>query len=177
MLIPKKPDDFEVSHLCPILLFYIDCNQNNKHLGWEVMRLAEANDSLTGEQYGSCKDHSAIDKAINKWVLFDILRLERKTATSTAVNLRSCYDLIVHSAASIAMQWQGMLTAPIICMFAALEQMELWVCTAFEDSEEKYGGELFAIPFDPAKGTGHHKRSRWWSAPKFCHGTQRYRPV
>ena len=73
MLIPKKPDDFEVSHLRPILLFDINCNQNNKRLGREVMRLAETHDGLTSEQYGSRKDHSAINQAINKWLLFDIL--------------------------------------------------------------------------------------------------------
>ena len=53
------------------------------------------------------------------------------------------------------MQRQGMPTAPITCMFTTLEQMELRVRTAFGDSEETYGDELFAIPFDhPPQGAG-----------------------
>jgi hypothetical protein len=41
LMIPKKTNNTRVENLRPIVLFEVDCNQNHKRLGRQVMRLAE----------------------------------------------------------------------------------------------------------------------------------------
>jgi hypothetical protein len=73
ILIPKKVFDMKVESLRPILLFEVDCNQNNKLLGRTVMQMAETHHGLADKQYGSRKHHSAAEQALNKQLTFDIL--------------------------------------------------------------------------------------------------------
>ena len=148
-LIPKKLDTDHVEDLRPILLFEVDCNMANKRIGRVMMEMAERNGSLSPEQYGSRKDHSAGIQALNHCLAFDLLRLERRNGIDTAVDLRSCYDLIVHSAASLSMQRQGVPAPSVVCMFTTLQNMVHTVRTAFGESTQSFGGDLWAIPCQP----------------------------
>ena len=56
------------------------------------------------------------------------------------VNLRSGYDLVMHAAAAMSMQWQGALDPPMVSMFSTLQGMEHSVRTAFGDSQWMFGG-------------------------------------
>jgi hypothetical protein len=49
----KKSDITEFSSLQTICLFPVDCNYASKHIGREMMKMAEATSSLVPEQYGS----------------------------------------------------------------------------------------------------------------------------
>ena len=153
-LIPKKIGSESVEDLRPILLFEVDCNMANKRIGRVMMEMAERNDGLSKEQYGSRKDHSAGIQALNHCLAFDLLRLERRNGVDTAVDLRSCYDLIVHSAASLSMQRQGVPAASVVCMFTTLQNMVHTVRTAFGESTQTFGGDLWAIPTTPPQGVG-----------------------
>ena len=149
LLIRKKAGDDSVEGSRPIVLFEIDSNKNHKILGREMMAAAEANEGLAPEQYGSRKGHSAADQALNKRLLFDLMRQKRHPATDTAVDLKSCYDLVAHAPASISMQRQHLQEPPIVCMMTTLQNMVHTVRTAFGDSERSFGGELYAVPFAP----------------------------
>ena len=149
VLIPKKAGDDRVDHLRPILLFEVDANQNNKRMGKVMMRMAEANGGISPEQYGSRKGRSSAEQALNKRLTFDILRQERRSAVDVSVDLRSCYDLVTHSAASLSMQRQGLPEQPIVCMFTSLQNMVHTVKTSFGESDRSFGGKLWAFPFSP----------------------------
>ena len=62
-----------LSGLRTIVLFPVDCNFAFKHVGHQMMQVAELTRSLAPKQYGSRKQHKAIDLAINKALTFDIL--------------------------------------------------------------------------------------------------------
>jgi len=65
VMLLKKSGMTELSSLQTIVLFPVDCNFAFKHVGKEMMKIAE--------QYGSRKRHRAIDLALNKALTFDIL--------------------------------------------------------------------------------------------------------
>jgi hypothetical protein len=61
VMIKKKSGVTDLSGLCTIVLFPVDCNFAFKHVGREMMKVAEATGSLAPEQYGSRRKHKAID--------------------------------------------------------------------------------------------------------------------
>jgi hypothetical protein len=103
----KKSGVTDLSGLCTIVLFPVDCNFAFKHVGRSMMRVAEKTKSLAQEQYGSRKRHKAIDLAVNKALTFDILRQLKRTGVICSNNAKSCYDLIGHSPAALSMQRVG----------------------------------------------------------------------
>eukprot|EP00978_Attheya_sp_CCMP212_P000654 scaffold1295_cov57-Attheya_sp.AAC.3 len=111
--------------------------------------MAERNGTLSKEQYGSRKDHLAGIQALNHCLAFDLLRQERRNGIDTAVDLCSCYDLIVHAAASLSMHRQGVPAPAVVCMFTTLQNMVHTVRTAFGESSQTFGGDLWALPVNP----------------------------
>jgi hypothetical protein len=73
VMIQKKAGHTHMSALRTIVLFPVDCNYAFKHIGREMMRLAEKTKSLAPEQYGSRKAHKAMDLAVNKALTYDLL--------------------------------------------------------------------------------------------------------
>ena len=149
LLIHKKPNDNRVHRLRPILLFDLEANMHNKRLGRIAMENAERLQGVADEQYGSRKHKAADVQALNTRLFYDHIRLKRKPATSTFIDLVSNYDLVVHSIASLALQRVNTPKAPIDCTFTTLQDMVHTVRTAYGDSIESYGGELWAIPCSP----------------------------
>ena len=78
VMILKKSGVTELSSLRTICLFPVDCNYAFKHIGREMMKIAEATSSLAPEQYGSRRGHKAIDLAVNKTLTYDLLRQLRR---------------------------------------------------------------------------------------------------
>eukprot|EP00978_Attheya_sp_CCMP212_P001589 scaffold3244_cov37-Attheya_sp.AAC.4 len=116
----KKKEDSRVENKRPIVcLFEVDCNQNHKHLGRELMKRAEAHGGLAPEQYGSRKKYSSAEQALNKRLTFDILCQERRSAIDTTIDLASCYDLVLHTIRTVA-----------------------------GESEASFGGQLWAVAFE-----------------------------
>ena len=116
----------------------------------DLMTNAEKNGTVAKEQYGSRKRHSAEDHCLNKRLTFDILRQKKRPGTHLATDLLSCYDRIVHSVASLAMQQQGMPTGPIVCMFTTLQEMKHHIRTIFGDSTTIFDSteDLHAVPLN-----------------------------
>eukprot|EP00957_Ditylum_brightwellii_P195370 14885575-Ditylum_brightwellii.AAC.1 len=61
----------------------------------------------------------------------------------------SNYDLVVHNIMSLALQRVGMPKAPICCTFATLQDMVHSVQTAYGDSLQTYGGDLWIVKIKP----------------------------
>ncbi len=109
VMILNKSGHTQLSSLRTICLFPVDCNFAFKHVGREMIWLVEAKNSLAPEQYGSRKVHWAIDLVVNKALTYNLLCQLKRTGAICSNDARSCYDLIGHTQASLAMQWNGYL--------------------------------------------------------------------
>jgi hypothetical protein len=78
-----------------------------------MMQKAERENLEALELYGSRKKHHAIDLALNKTLMNYILRQLRCLGAICSNDTQSCYDLIGHTQASLAMQHQGVSKAVV----------------------------------------------------------------
>ena len=152
-MIEKKKGVFKVDKLRTILLYEADFNMNNKYVGRDMMYKAEAAQLLAKEQYGSRKRKAAISHALNKRLTFDIMRQQKKRGGICSCDLKSCYDRIVHSFAALAMRRAGAAKSATVSMFDTIQKLKHQVRTAFGDSEDTFGGELWR-DLDPLMGVG-----------------------
>ena len=152
-LIPKEAGNYRVNRLRTILLYEADFNFNNKVLGRRMMQSAESHGVLASEQYGSRKMMSAIECALNKRLMFDILRQLKRSAGICSCDLQSCYDRIIHSFASVAMQRAGAPLPAIESMLATIQQLKHVVRTCHGDSTKSFGGEEWR-ELNPLHGVG-----------------------
>lgn len=107
VMITKRAGLINPSNLRTIVLFHPDCNYAFKRIGRGMMRTAERAKSLAAEQYGSRKCHRAIDLAVKKDLTNDIMRQLKRPGAIYSNDAKSCYDLIGHAQASLAMQCNG----------------------------------------------------------------------
>jgi hypothetical protein len=146
VMILKKSGITQLSSLRTICLFPVDCNYAFKHIGREMMKIAEATGSLAPEQYGSRKGHRSIDLAVSKALTYDLFRQLQCTGAICFNDARSCYDLIGHSQASIAMQRNGVPRSTVDCLFSTLQNAKHQVRTGYGDSSKSYGGDAWITP-------------------------------
>ena len=137
VMLLKKEGYFLLEKLRTIVLFESDFNQENKRLGREAMNLALDKNMISEEQY-SRPGRSAQDNATNKRLMFDYQRIKRQGFGMCACDLKSCYDRIVHNAASLALQRVGVRKSDIASMFGTIQTMVHKVRTAFGDSAVTY---------------------------------------
>ena len=95
---------------------------------------------MAPEQY-STPGRKAIDHALNKRLVFDIIRYQKSSLAMTSCDLKSCYDRIVHVPATMAMFWAGASAEPVSSMFSTIENTMHTTRTAYGDSSKKYGGQ------------------------------------
>lgn len=145
-MIQKKANKTDIDNLRTICLFEVDANYLFKHIGREMMRNAEKYSTIAKEQYGSKKNHRAIDLAVNKVLTNDILRQAKRTGAVCSNDAKACYDLIGHTQASLCMQRQGVPPAAVKCLFTTLQEATHCVRTAFGDSTFTYGGSGWLKP-------------------------------
>eukprot|EP00957_Ditylum_brightwellii_P022700 1712325-Ditylum_brightwellii.AAC.1 len=122
---------------------------HNKRLGQEAMRRAEIMHGIAPEQFGSRREKSADLQALNTRLFYDYTLLKKHPDTSLFIDLVSNYDLVVHSIATLAMRRVGMPPAPIFCAFNTIQDMVHNVRTAYGDSLDTYGGELWVVKTNP----------------------------
>jgi hypothetical protein len=142
----KKPGNFRVDSLRTILLYEADFNQNNKLLGRRMMAHAERLGLLAPEQYGSRHSLSAIAHAVNKRLTFDLISQKKRPCILCSNDAKSCYDRIVHSAATLCMRRVGMPEAPVVSMFTTIQNMRHYVRTIYGDSTTYFGGSDWVTP-------------------------------
>ena len=111
-----------------------DFNFNNKVMGKDAAASAERNLLFPKEQYAR-KGHRSNHHGVNKRLLYDLAHLQRRPMILCSNDAKSCYDRIVHSIASMAMQRMGMSDKPITCMIVTLQNMKHYIRTAFGDSD------------------------------------------
>ena len=78
------------------------------------------------------KNHYA---CCQKRLIYDVIHLQRQHAFLFSNDAKSCYNCIVQSVASIAMQWLGMPENPMKCMLQTLEDLEHHIRISYSTSE------------------------------------------
>ncbi|CAJ1962161.1 unnamed protein product [Cylindrotheca closterium] len=101
--IEKKAGDFRLSKMRTIQLMNSEAQANNKKAGRAAMQYAEEHSLIPDGQCGSRKRHQAIDLALSKRLVWDLLILQRRAAGWISNDTKSCFDRIVHWVAIIAM--------------------------------------------------------------------------
>ncbi|CAJ1968496.1 unnamed protein product [Cylindrotheca closterium] len=94
--IEKKAGDFRLSKMRTIQLMNSEAQANNKKAGRAAMRYAEEHSLIPDGQCGSRKRHQAIDLALSKRLVWDLLILQRCAAGWISNDAKSCFDRIVH---------------------------------------------------------------------------------
>ena len=140
-MLPKKPGEWRPHKLRLTSLLMPDFNHNNKILGREAMKWAERKKMLAPEQYGSRKKLSAEKHALNKRLVLDAMRIEKRPGVICANDAKACYDRILHFAAYISLRRIGMKKEAVISMLEPIRRMEHVIRTAYGDSKTSYGGE------------------------------------
>ena len=139
-MLPKKKDEWRPSKLRLTALLTPDFNHNNKILGRAAMRWAEQKGILAPEQYGSRKHLSAAKHALNKRLVLDILRLQRRSGVICANDAKACYDRILHFAAYISLRRAGLTKEATTSMLRPIKNLLHRIRTAYGDSAMTYGG-------------------------------------
>jgi len=97
VMLKKLAGNDNVEKLRIIMLFKADFNNNNKWLGWVTMQLAEKNNLLTPEQYGSQKNKAAITQCLNKHLFYDYIKAMRIPAALCSNDAKSCFNQLCYS--------------------------------------------------------------------------------
>ena len=118
-----------------ILLYEADFNIMNKYIGQSMMSYAEKSGLIARVQYGGHKRHAANDHALNKRLIFDILRQKRKRGAVCSCDLKSCYDRVVHVFTALSMRRAGVAETDTLSMFGTIQKLVHRVRAAFGDSE------------------------------------------
>ena len=164
VMLLKKEECFLVNKLRTIVLYEADFNAENKRLGKDAMKAAIKHNGIAAEQF-SRPGRSAQENAVCKRLIFDLTRTTRRPFGMCACDLKSCYDRIVHSAASIALQRIGVPLGKIKTMFGAVQRLVHHVRTLFGTSQKLYGGpddDTFSLP-PQGMGQGHGSGPTIWS--------------
>jgi hypothetical protein len=103
------------------------------------MNAAIASDQIATEQY-SRPNCIAIDHTLNCRLVIDHQLYLRQPYTITSCDLKSCYDCINDTAASLTLQCIGIAKSEVLTMFTSIQCMVHTVRTAFGDSTHSYGG-------------------------------------
>ena len=164
VMILKKEGNFLLEKLRTIVLYEADFNTENKRLGRDAMKLAIAQNKIAKEQF-SRPGRSAQENVVCKRLVFDYCRTRKTPYGMCSCDLKSCYDRIVHSAASIALRRIGVPVGKIKVMFGAVQKLVHHVRTLFGTSKESYGGEndtTYDLP-PQGMGQGHGSGPTIWS--------------
>jgi len=159
VMLEKKAGVRQVDKLRAILLFEADYNTHAKILSRQIM--SSADKWLAREQFGSRKRHSAIAQALNKRLLFDYIRINHHPTCWVFTDAKSCYDRIVHSPASLALQKLGVHPSVLYSLFSTVAKMRHYVRTALGDSSNSYSSG--GIPFQGV-GQGNGMGPCIWAA-------------
>ena len=139
VMILKAPNVYFLDKLRTIVLYEADFNHENRRLGKTAMDMAIRQDKIAPEQF-SRPGRSAQDNALGKRLVFDHFRLVKRPLGMCSCDLKSCYDRVVHSAASLALQNIGVPKEALQCMFGTIQNLVHKVRTAYGMSKETFGG-------------------------------------
>jgi hypothetical protein len=119
----------------------------HKFLGCQMMKNIEFYYQLVWKHYGSQAGKKVIGHALNKVLMFDLVRQSRRDVALCSNDVNSCYGSISHSVAAIAMQKQNFPGAACVCVFTTLQHIHHTIHTIYGDSKTGYGGTLWAVSY------------------------------
>ena len=128
-MIPKKESEWRPGKLRLILLMDARFNHNNKLIGKKIMEYGERKGLLAPEQYGSRKEKSAIEHAINKRLTLDITRQAKMNVIYIVNDATSCYDRILLMVAYLTMQNYGIPQHAAQSSIETIFEMEYYIRT------------------------------------------------
>ena len=145
----KKIGNYIVDKMRCIQLMDAEYNMNNKVLGRRILAHAEASKTLSSDQHGSRKNHTAANCVLNKVLLFDIHRQKKHAGAISMNDARGCFDRIQHVAAILVLMSYGLEYTPATTLFSTLQQAEHRIKTGYGVSVPMYGNEE-----TPIQGSG-----------------------
>jgi len=102
LMIMKKPGCYELTKQRTLGILDTEFNQNNKRIGRDGMNNATKLGKIAKEQY-AVKHTSAIDQVVSKQYAIDHHQSKRRCFALESSDLEGCYDIIVHTAAAMAL--------------------------------------------------------------------------
>ena len=163
VMILKKAGLNRIDKLRTIVLYEADFNHNNKWFGRQLMRHTKKFKLMSKEQY-SVPGKKSIDHALNRRLIFDIIRYKKTSLAMTSCDLKSCYDRIAHTPATLAIVGYRYLPTPIFSMFNCIQNMRWTTRTVYGDSEKTFGGSDPGYKFKPqGMGQGNGAGPSVWS--------------
>ena len=146
-MLEKEAGVIRVDKLRAILLLEADFNFANKLLvGKRMVDSLEESQAFEEEQYGSRRQRSSIEVALNRRLLSDLSRQKRRPIAIAGVDAAHCYDRVAHPFAVLACRAVGVKQCVVHTIFSAVQRMKMKVRTAFGESDDWYGGTAEA-PF------------------------------
>jgi hypothetical protein len=162
VMILKKEGILDIEKLRTIVLYEADFNFLNKCIGRQAMDNAMKNGGMASEQYAKPKS-SAQEQCLTRRLIFDMVRQTRQTMAMASSDLKSCYDRIVHNAASLALQKNGISQETVNMMFQTIQKCQHHIRTVYGDSDMSYGGQgSYSLP-PMGAGQGNGAGPQMWS--------------
>jgi hypothetical protein len=94
--------------------------------GW-MMHQAKLQERIPMECYGSQKNHEAINVAVNRCLVVDLLQQKWIPGAIASVDAESCYDCITHAAGSLCAQTWDVSPNAIFAMLCPIQQMKYFL--------------------------------------------------
>lgn len=163
--IEKKPGEFRLSKMRTIQMMNSEFQANNKKMGKTVMKFAEEHQLIPPGQCGARKRHQAIDLALSKRLIWDMLILQGRPAGWISNHAKSCFDRGVHWVAIIALLRFGITWRAVSMAFETLASASHRVRTGFGDSKVTFHPLWTYHSKDVAKVMVPDQRYGWQSAP------------
>jgi exonuclease III len=151
VMILKASGNTDLDALRTVVLYEADFNFVNKQIGRLAVDNAIKSGIMVEEQFAK-KGSSPIDQSVCRRIVFDLVRFQRSALVVCSTDLLSCYDRIVHSAASLAMQSVGIPMEVMHAMFSTIQGCRHKVRTGLGTSSRTYGGIVQGE--DPLMGVG-----------------------
>jgi hypothetical protein len=143
----KKAGVYDIKKMRTITLMNAEFQMNNKKMGRDVMYCAEEAEALAPEQNGSRRWHRVVYTTLNKRLTNDLFRMQRRSYALSSLDLKSCYDGVVHSILILALLRLGAMLKATYCMVRTLQKAHHRIRTAFGLAEESFGGPEREPPF------------------------------
>lgn len=139
----KESGNYNIEKFQTIVLFEADHQNDSKWIAKQAMKnMMDNNNEYANvmEQYGEKPKHSAIEVVLNKRLINDNLRIDKKPCIIVSNDAKSCFNQIVHSVLKICMEYLMISNNAIKMCIEVLQSMDHHVRTAFGDSKTSYKG-------------------------------------
>ena len=130
-MLEKSPGNYRVE-IRAIALLDSGFNFNNKLMARDMSVHAQRDGLIAKEQYGSRKHKECSDQSLNKVLTTDLWRITKTTGIICSTDLKSCYDRIVHSVATLCSRRWGVPSNALQSAYGTLSRMRFHIAHNFE---------------------------------------------